>query len=559
MGDLLRLPDWVETPDFSHVADPLAEQRGPWGCLNPGAVGNDWMRRNLFGDGEGSEADPNKIRGRTINQYTPDFVADHRQELGMSEHTPDSDFISEFIAHDVTGEADDSRHIGENELRSTHVRNMHTLEERRAAGEQLSHDEDQELIRWNQESEMLRSWGYDPEITEDNEVFDPESGLYVVRYDPLEEGDPNYNPEAGSITSFAGTHSVEDLRVDFDREVGSLQYEEHQERIQDLIHGGRGDNQRLTGHSLGGYLAQRAAVDATDQIDEVVTFQAGGLDHEHAEEFERNRGDIQVRHHSSDQDFVHLAGEQRLRGDTFHHHTDEGTFGHIRNLMCPEGDGSSAIHNTRVDEGTTDGWDEQDRRILEFGRRTVAAHRHALGVFADPIGMGIADTIEQTDRLAGHGAEALEHLAEGHGDVVRHVSEAGSDVVDAASDGDVTRTLDAMGRGVWNVGGDAVQTGGTLLNDAADTAVDIGSHSLENAGEIASHVVDQGTELGRDGLGIARTAGQFALESGRRQAEWAGAGLEVAGRAGAAVTDAAIGTGANLVEGASNVWNSLWD
>ena len=74
----------------------------------------------------------------------------------------------------------------------------------------------------------------------------------------------------------------------------------------------------VAGYSLGGYLAQRAAADNADLVGngEVVTFQSGGLHREDTAKFNEANADghIDVRHHQTNMDVVHRAGEAPLPG-----------------------------------------------------------------------------------------------------------------------------------------------------------------------------------------------------------------------------------------------------
>ena len=565
MGDFLRFPRMHNPlPDVSEPLERYGRHfdglRLPGGSMNPWSMGNEWINERIRTGGRHA-GDDGSVDRSDVSLHTPEYVAEHRQALGMSENTPDRDFITEVIAHQVTGESDGVPMLMPGELRSDHVARMHQLEGRNAAD--LSDDEREELQAWERHSAQLRSWGYNPEITSANEVYNEDTGMYAVRYDPLQEGDEGYDPDAGydpergSITSFAGTHSLQDGRVDFDREVGSLQYERNQEQIQALIHGGTGERQTITGHSLGGYLAQRAAVDATDQIDEVVTFQAGGLSHEHAQQFEDNRGDIAVRHHSSSADFVHLAGEERLRGDTFHHHSDDAAFGHLYTLMC--GTDDDVMHSTGVDEGTTEGWDQQDRRLLEMGRRGVSGVRHAMGLTLDPMIYATEGLGRQAVRLGEHGDEALGHLAEGHGSALRHAVGAGGQALDTALHGDATATLDAIVGGGQAIGGDVVRTGGALLNEASEAGSDLVTGLNRERRHVTDHVLDQGSELIRDVVSTGETAAEFAGESVNRQMQWVQAAGNAASEMGSDAYDAGSRAVGSVVDGAASLIGSLWD
>ena len=189
----------LATPDFSGVGDAFDGLRDPLGSLNPWNMGNDWLQRQLPGDptpertthrGLGPHVAP------TMAEQTPDYVREHAAEMGVPEQA-NRDFINEFIAHSVTGETEDGTgQIGDTERRSSFVARMNAMEE---AGD----TDNDEFRQWTQQRDLLQSWGIDPQVDADNEVYDEETGLYAVRYDAFGEDSEFYDPNATSVTSFA--------------------------------------------------------------------------------------------------------------------------------------------------------------------------------------------------------------------------------------------------------------------------------------------------------------------------------------------------------------------
>lgn len=112
-----------------------------------------------------------------------------------------------------------------------------------------------------------------------------------------------------------------DLR---DPEPGTSQFAANRGRIERLLNG-LGQRAIVTGHSLGGALAQLSAINFPDLVSNVVTFQAPGVTREHAEiltrynERQRRSGGQTVSsvHFRRDHDIVDDAGEAHTEGNIF--------------------------------------------------------------------------------------------------------------------------------------------------------------------------------------------------------------------------------------------------
>jgi hypothetical protein len=158
-------------------------------------------------------------------------------------------------------------------------------------------DYQQRLATIQRHRQTMQGWGYNPDsltFLNDSRSGDRETGLQAVRLDPT---DPDGG--LGSIVGFRGTEplathqstltnptgALDDVAADLGHDIGGNQYRENQERIHALIAGGVGP-MTLTGHSLGGALAQHAAAGSTDlNVANVVGFQAPGIDSTSAQAF----------------------------------------------------------------------------------------------------------------------------------------------------------------------------------------------------------------------------------------------------------------------------------
>lgn len=174
--------------------------------------------------------------------------------------------------------------------------------------------------------EIIRGWGYVPQWA--SRVNDASTGLFVGLLLPDEQ-----HQHLRPILAFRGTAGYRDILADADpRGIGYDQFDTNQAIIGQLIAeaGGAVD---VTGHSLGGALAQRAGVAFPDSIGRIVTFQAPGIGLEEAMAFDAQEGGAQVTHHMAYGDIVDTAGEQHLDGDFFMHSPGHGPLSHSSFLL----------------------------------------------------------------------------------------------------------------------------------------------------------------------------------------------------------------------------------
>ncbi|MGI8500429.1 MAG: lipase family protein [Hassallia sp.] len=134
---------------------------------------------------------------------------------------------------------------------------------------------------------------------------DPKTGLAVSVF---------VSPSSGPVVAFRGTEGngdVRDMLTDFDpRGVGFGQFQGNKQALSVLAQKYPGAT--VTGHSLGGALAQRYAAEFNN-ASEVVTFNAPGVDKGTAAKFQK--GKTKVTHYVSHGDPVSLGGEKFIDGE----------------------------------------------------------------------------------------------------------------------------------------------------------------------------------------------------------------------------------------------------
>jgi pimeloyl-ACP methyl ester carboxylesterase len=164
-----------------------------------------------------------------------------------------------------------------------------------------------------QEPETLEAAGYDTSTKSIGAFTDPIDGLQYVWIKPRtdEAGKPLTDP----ILGFRGTADMSNVISDADPSgVGHMLFEKHTTDVQakmselSLITG----KVLVTGHSLGGSLAQRAALLAPGLVARLVTFQSPGISFIAIDKLEQLAGN--VTHHIATKDVVDLAGGYNVPG-----------------------------------------------------------------------------------------------------------------------------------------------------------------------------------------------------------------------------------------------------
>jgi hypothetical protein len=444
------------------------------------------------------------VPGRVV---TREEVHANPQAYGIPEGGNPDDWFNEYIAHTVAY--------------------MQPEELDRNALDPSAPDYAQRVATIERHRAQMEAWGYNPDsltFLNDSRSGDTETGLQAVRIDP---NDPDSG--IGSIVGFRGTEplgthqstltnptgALDDVATDLGRDIGSTQYGPNQERIRALIAGGTGP-MTLTGHSLGGALAQHAAADTTDLgIANVVGFQAPGIDSGSAEAFDAANADghIGVRFHEHNNDVVHRAGEQKLGGTHYSwDDTNDPFFGsaHTSYFMY-NGVNGSGQQVTNVGAGSsataTDadpitnrlGW-EGGRRMLGGALNTVASPFQ--GAFA--LGQGLGQAGVNAGRgLWDSGSALVGGVADGAVSLGTGISDGASEIMD----GNVLSGLGTMAGGAGRAIGDVA---GGVWDGATGLVGTAGGAIADTAGAVWNGVSTAGSQLA-DGVGtMAHGVGNLA-------------------------------------------------
>jgi pimeloyl-ACP methyl ester carboxylesterase len=162
----------------------------------------------------------------------------------------------------------------------------------------------------------LAGWGYRPAWQD--VINDQSTGFFAGLLLPDEQSDA-YVPGQLPVIVFRGSLGAYDWVENMDPvAVGARQFRTNQALVRLLIAqaGGCVD---LTGHSLGGSLAQQAAAANSSSIRRVVTFQAPGISADAVQQFQAAEHQPEVTHHVSRGDVVDLVGDQHLPGEILLH------------------------------------------------------------------------------------------------------------------------------------------------------------------------------------------------------------------------------------------------
>jgi hypothetical protein len=403
-------------------------------------------------------------------------------------------------------------------------------------------DYQQRLATIERHRATMRAWGYNPDsltFLNDSRSGDTESGLQAVRLDPL---DPDSG--LGSIVGFRGTEPVathqstltnptgalDDVTTDLGRDIGSTQYRPNEERIRAFMAGGVGP-MTVTGHSLGGALAQHAAAGNSDlDIANVVGFQAPGIDSASAEAFDQANADghINVRFHEHENDVVHRAGEQKL-GGTHHtwHDTNDPNFvsAHTGYFMydgvngagqqvSTVGPGSTATTTAHDPITNRLGW-EGGRRLLGGAANVVASPFQ--GAFA--LGQGVGNAVANAGTgFRNSGGALVGGITDGAAALGTGLTQGGSQIMDGnilaglgTMAGGAGRAVGNVASGVWEGTTGALGTSARAVGGLAGAAVNgvgtFGSNLVDGAGTLL-HGVGNLAEWGVDSLSRLVRPGQ---------------------------------------------------
>lgn len=160
--------------------------------------------------------------------------------------------------------------------------------------------------------QFLSNFGYS---AAEAQVFEGRSG-FAMLYIPAPAGGEN-----PPIIAFRGTQPTDlsDLLADIDLSyIGEPQFTNNKELIGQVLESA-GSPAVALGHSLGGALAQKASMEFSNHIREVVTFQAPGLGLLEKAEADDREDIPAATHHLAEHDLIDRAGLFHTPGEVFIH------------------------------------------------------------------------------------------------------------------------------------------------------------------------------------------------------------------------------------------------
>jgi len=391
---------------------------------------------------------------------------------------------------------------------------------------------------------FLSSWGYKfgKDIRGDGTKGNTETGLYAARFEPI---DPKMPP----IVAFRGSEfsdGMVDWRSDLlDPSIGKRQYDGSKKAIDDLMKVAPGQKLEVTGHSLGGALAQKAAADHAASIGAVSTFQAPGIDSADAAKFNANKNaDTKVNHHYVSSDVVHRAGDQKLDGNFYEHHVPGAGLAdigksHTANLLHDPGDKSYI--------GSDDNQFGRKRDSVTFHDHDVQGDRHFFEGMRQLVGNGLGGPIEGVVTgitKAGGGAltgmkeigaglkngfmSAMHGLTGGLSTAWDGAKKGGSELVGGFKEmmtGNIMGGLGGIGKGMWDGASGLVKGAGQAIGGAAsgawDAAKGIGSGLWDAGKGLVGGIGDVLGGVGRGIMGIPKGLAHLGIYGAEKA--WEGA------------------------------------
>ncbi len=171
--------------------------------------------------------------------------------------------------------------------------------------------------------QLLKSWGYNDEVIEENYEEEKDNGFYAVLILP-QKGRTDLNP----VIAMRGTSNTPDFITDSDiKGPGWTQYVKNKAHIANLIDKAKSYGKiDLTGHSLGGALCQWTATDESfkGKFQRVITFQSPAINAARVKGYnawEKEEKPSTVIHHIVIDDIVPFAGEASMPGTFYTHKT----------------------------------------------------------------------------------------------------------------------------------------------------------------------------------------------------------------------------------------------
>lgn len=164
----------------------------------------------------------------------------------------------------------------------------------------------------------LEAWGY--ELAAEHE--DKNSGFRVVAFKPQSDGalDPDGKP-LKPVVAFRGTANgggaLDDIN---DQGIGTYQFSRNEKETEQTIQAAKGTAAPdVTGHSLGGALAQLAAARFGGMVGNIVTFQSAGINGAEAQRIDSE--EHKATHYRTGGDLVHSGGEAFANGNVVQFNT----------------------------------------------------------------------------------------------------------------------------------------------------------------------------------------------------------------------------------------------
>jgi hypothetical protein len=442
---------------------------------------------------------------------------------------------------------------------------------------------------------FLEQWGYKVggEVRGNGALGNTESGMYAVRFEPLD-------PKSGSapVVAFRGSEFNEnfvDWRTDLtDSTIGKRQYDASRKEIDALMKVAPGQRLEVTGHSLGGALAQKAAAEHAKDIGAVTTFQAPGVDYTDAAKFNANKNnDVRVNHHYVSSDVVHRAGEQKLDGNFFEHHVagagGVGAIGgsHTANLLHNPGD-NSYIGDGSNPLGTRDSVTKHDKDV-QGDRHFFEGLRQLIGVGALGPLEGLVSGLEKGVGGVLTGAKEIgAGLKNGFMNAMNGITGGMSTAWDGAKkggsemaggfkqmmSGNILGGLGGIGKGMWDGASGLVSGAGQAVGGVASglwegakglgTGLwDAGKGLVGGAGDLIGGVLKAPMGIAK-GLGHLGIAGAQALINSDAGQGIANGVSHAIGGVGSAIGDTGKGLGTaakntlgGIADAGSTAWNGM--
>lgn len=241
------------------------------------------------------------------------------------------------------------------------------------------------------DTRKLADWGY----REAGACNDPESGFRAVLYMPTDDAlkgeskqskviQATHGGKPPPVLAFRGTAEKRGWQDDTNRQgIGTYQFSSNETRVAGML-GAAGGKAIVTGHSLGGALAQLAATHFPSQVLRVCTFQSPGINQDEADKLKQHNakaapGDqVKSTHHRADGDIVHKAGDALTEGDVYTHHSvgvsnpmDHSAFPLAR-LAAARGDMIGGVNDAQMGDKGGD-------KLVNIGKQSTDEAKGGIG------------------------------------------------------------------------------------------------------------------------------------------------------------------------------------